>query len=109
MKVTLLGLGGGTAATLTEQGRQALEGAELAREIADVTIGAENLWQILALRKLSTGLMSRIQKNYRTIVGFNTALILLGAAGILPPSTSALLHNTSTLVISLKSMNPILG
>ena len=103
------GINDSPALSASDVGIAISDGAELAREIADVTIGAEDLWQILALRKLSTGLMSRIQKNYRTIVGFNTALILLGAAGILPPSTSALLHNTSTLVISLKSMNPILG
>lgn len=84
------------------------DGAELAREIADVTIGADNLYEIVTLREISDRLMERIRQNYRVIVGFNLGLILLGAAGILPPTTSALLHNTSTLVISLRSMKNLL-
>ena len=84
------------------------DGAELAREIADVTIGADNLDEIINLRAISSGLMKRIQKNYRSIVGVNTGLILLGMAGIIRPTTSAMLHNTSTLAISLKSMENIL-
>ena len=83
------------------------DGAEIAREIADVTVGAEDLWQLVALKHIGNGLMKRIHKNYRTIVGFNTGLIVLGVAGILQPTTSALLHNTSTLVISLNSMKPL--
>lgn len=102
------GVNDSPALSASDVGIAISDGAELAREIADVTIGAEDLWQLLVLRKISTGLMHRIQKNYHTIVGFNTGLIVLGVAGILPPSTSALLHNTSTLLISLKSMNPIL-
>ncbi len=84
------------------------DGAEIAREIADVTIGADNLYEIVTLKAISNGLMKRIHKNYRTIVIFNTGLIVLGVAGIIPPTTSALLHNTSTLVISLKSMQNLL-
>ena len=102
------GVNDSPALSASDVGVAISDGAELAREIADVTIGAEDLWQLLILRKISAGLMRRIQKNYHTIVGFNTGLIVLGVAGILPPSTSAFLHNASTLVISLKSMNPIL-
>ena len=78
--------------------------AEIAREVADITIGAENLAEILTLRRLSKALMARIGRNYRTIVGFNAMLILLGVTGLIQPAASALLHNTSTLVIGLKSM-----
>ncbi|MGN0203644.1 MAG: heavy metal translocating P-type ATPase [Coprococcus sp.] len=84
------------------------DGAELAREIADVTIGAEDLNEIVILKSISDGLMKRIHGNYRFIVGFNTGLIVLGVGGIIQPTTSALLHNTSTLVIGLKSMQDIL-
>lgn len=83
-------------------------GAQIAREIADITVGAEELHSIITLKEISNALMKRIQKNYRMIVGFNAGLILLGVCGILPPTTSALLHNTSTLVISLKSMKNLL-
>lgn len=85
------------------------DGAEIAREIADVTIGADDLYEIVTLKAISNALMKRINKNYRTIVGFNAGLILLGVAGVIPPTTSALLHNTSTLVISLKSMENLLS
>lgn len=84
------------------------DGAQIAQEIADITISAENLWEIVMLRRLSEGLMRRIQKNYRSIVGINAALILLGVTGILQPTTSALLHNMSTLTISLTNMKKIL-
>lgn len=84
------------------------DGAQIAREIADVTIGAENLYAVVTLKKISNGLMKRIQQNYREIVSFNTGLILLGVGGILQPTTSALLHNTSTLAISLRSMRNLL-
>lgn len=84
------------------------DGAQIAREIADVTIGADSLYEIVTLKKISNGLMGRINKNYRVIVGFNMGLIVLGVAGILQPTTSALLHNTSTLAISLKSMGNLL-
>lgn len=85
------------------------DGAELAREIADVTIGADNLYEVVTLKLISNYLMQRIHWNYRTIVGFNAGLIVLGVLGVLAPATSALLHNTSTLVISLKSMQNLLG
>lgn len=84
------------------------DGAEIAREIADITISADNLEQIVTLKRLSDSLMKRIQKNYRWIVGINTALILLGVSGVILPTTSALFHNTSTLLISLKSMQNLL-
>lgn len=84
------------------------DGAEIAREIADITVGADGLNELVTLKLISDGLMKRIHKNYRFIVGFNTGLIVLGVAGILQPATSALLHNTSTLMIGLKSMQDIL-
>ena len=84
------------------------DGAEIAKEIADITIGADNLYQIVTLKLLSDSLMKRIHKNYRTIVGFNTGLIVLGVGGVLQPATSALLHNASTLLIGLKSMQNLL-
>lgn len=84
------------------------DGAEIAREIADITIGADNLYELLTLKLLSDRLMKRIQKNYRRIVGINTGLIVLGVAGIMPPAMSATLHNASTLAITLKSMENLL-
>ena len=83
-------------------------GAAIAREIADITIASEDLFELVTLRQLSQALMARIHRNYRFIVGFNLSLIVLGVAGILPPTTSALLHNMSTLGISLKSMTDLL-
>ncbi len=85
------------------------DGAEIAREIADITIGSDDLYNIVTLKLLSDSLMKRISKNYRNIVGFNTGLILLGVSGIIQPTTSALFHNTSTLLISLKSMQNLLN
>ena len=84
------------------------DGAQIAQEIADITISAENLWEIVMLRRLSEALMRRIQKNYRSIVVINATLILLGVTGILQPTTSALLHNMSTLTISLTNMKNLL-
>ena len=84
------------------------DGAQITQEIADITISAENLWEIVMLRRLSEALMRRIQKNYRSIVGINATLILLGVTGILQPTTSALLHNMSTLTISLTNMKNLL-
>ena len=83
-------------------------GAAIAREIADITISSDDLFALVTLRQLSEALMARIHRNYRFIVGFNFSLIVLGVAGILPPTTSALLHNMSTLGISLKSMTNLL-
>ena len=79
-------------------------GAQVAREIADITVDGEDLEQIVTLIKISKKLMKKIHRNYREIVGINSALIILGVAGVLPPTTSALLHNTSTLAIGLNSM-----
>lgn len=84
------------------------DGAQIAREIADVMVSADNLYEIVTLKEISDALMRRIRKNYRIIVGFNTGLILLGIAGVLAPTTSALLHNSSTLLIGLNSMKPLL-
>lgn len=84
------------------------DGAEIAREIADITVSGDNLYQVVALKKISNGLMRRIQGNYRMIVGINTGLILLGVFGVIQPTASALLHNTSTLAISLKSMENLI-
>ena len=80
------------------------DGAAIAREIADVTISADNLHEIVTLKRLSTALMKRIHNNYRTIIGVNGGLIALGVTGVIMPTTSALLHNLSTLTISLRSM-----
>ncbi len=84
-------------------------GAAIAKEIADITISSDNLFEIVTLRKISAALMKRIQRNYRTIVSFNTLLILLGVSGYILPTTSAMLHNASTLAIALKSMTDLLG
>ena len=83
------------------------DGAAIAREIADITIAADSLWELVRLRQLAMGLMYRIQNNYRFVIGFNGALIGLGMAGILPPTTSAMLHNLSTLGVSLHSMTAL--
>ena len=83
------------------------DGAAIAREIADITIAADSLWELVRLRQLAMGLMRRIQNNYRFVIGFNGALIGLGVAGILPPTTSAMLHNLSTLGVSLHSMTAL--
>ena len=83
------------------------DGAAIAREIADITIAADSLWELVRLRQLAMALMHRIQNNYRFVIGFNGALIGLGVAGILPPTTSAMLHNLSTLGVSLHSMSAL--
>ena len=80
------------------------DGAAIAREIADITIAADSLWELVELRRIAMALMARIHSNYRFVIGFNGALIALGVAGVLPPATSATLHNLSTLGISLRSM-----
>ncbi len=102
------GINDSPALSMADVGIAISNGAEIAREIADITIGADNLFEILTLKMLSNSLIKRIQKNYRFIVGFNTGLILLGITGILQPTMSALLHNTSTLAISLESMRNLL-
>lgn len=102
------GINDSPALSAADVGIAISEGAEIAREIADITVAADDLAEILVLRMLSNRLMKRIHKNYRFIVMFNAGLILLGVGGILQPTTSALLHNTSTLYIGLKSMGNLL-
>lgn len=102
------GINDSPALSAADVGIAISEGAEIAREIADITVAADDLAEILLLRMLSNRLMKRIHRNYRFIVTFNAGLILLGVGGILQPTTSALLHNTSTLYIGLKSMGNLL-
>ena len=110
-KVIMIGDGINDSPALSEAdaGIAVSEGAEIARQIADITIASEDLTGLITLRELSDLLMKRIRFNYRTIVGFNTGLILLGVLGILPPSTSALLHNTSTILLGVKSTTKLLS
>nr|MCR4641835.1 HAD-IC family P-type ATPase [Lachnospiraceae bacterium] len=102
------GINDSPALSASDAGIAISEGAEIARQIADITISSSDLESIVTLRKISTLLMKRIRFNYRTIVGFNTGLIGLGIAGILPPATSAMLHNGSTVALGLKSMTKLL-
>ena len=83
------------------------DGAAIAREIADITIGADSLWELAQLRRISMALMKRIHSNYRFVISFNGTLIALGAAGVLSPAASAALHNLSTLGVSLRSMSSL--
>ena len=85
------------------------DGAAIAREIADVTIAAEDLYELVKLRELAMALMRRIDADYRFVIGFNGTLIALGAAGALAPAASAMLHNLSTLGVSLRSMTNLLN
>jgi P-type E1-E2 ATPase len=103
------GINDSPALSAADVGIAISSGAQIAREIADITIGADNLYEVVTLKMISNFLMKRIRKNYRTIVGFNIGLIVLGIAGFLAPTTSALLHNASTLVISLKSMENLIS
>ena len=110
-KVIMLGDGVNDSPALSEAdaGVAISDGAAIAREVADITVGADDLYALLTLKRLSDALMERIHSNYRKIISFNFLLICLGVAGVLPPATSALLHNASTLVISLKSMTKLLA
>ena len=98
------GINDSPALSAADVGIAVSDGAEIAREIADITIGADDLSEIVTLKEISNALMKRIHGNYRKIVGINSGLIALGVLGLIQPTTSALLHNTSTLVISLGSM-----
>lgn len=102
------GINDSPALSAADVGIAISDGAELAREIADVTISADNLYELVLLKRLSDRLMQRIGRNYRLIVGINAALIALGVAGILQPTASALFHNTSTLFIGLDSMKNLM-
>ena len=108
-KVIMIGDGVNDSPALSESdaGIAISTGAAIAREIADITISADDLYALISLKKLSDSLMKRINWNYRTIIGFNLGLMILGAAGILAPATSAFLHNASTLAIGLKSMTDL--
>ncbi|MCM1258953.1 MAG: heavy metal translocating P-type ATPase [Roseburia sp.] len=102
------GINDSPALSAADVGIAISDGAAIAREIADVTVGADNLYEIATLKTLSDRLMRRIRKNYRMIVGLNSGFILLGIAGVINPTTSALLHNVSTLAISLESRKNLL-
>ncbi len=85
------------------------DGAAIAREVADITISADDLYELVTLKKISDAMMNRIRSNYRFIIGFNGMLITLGVAGVLAPSSSALLHNSSTILSGLYSLTPLLA
>ena len=101
------GINDSPALSEADAGLAVSDGAAIAREIADITISAESLWELVELRRLAMELMRRIRSNYRFVIGFNGALIALGVVGILPPAMSATLHNLSTLGVSLRSMSPL--
>ena len=102
------GINDAPALSLADVGIAIGSGATIAREVADITIAAEDLRELVLLRRLSEKLMQRIGRNYRFVMSFNSALIFLGALGLLPPATSALLHNSSTLLLSMDCMTPLL-
>jgi heavy metal translocating P-type ATPase len=102
------GINDSPALSMADVGIAISDGAAIAREIADITIAADSLYELVTLRRIAAGLMGRIRSNYRFVIGFNGGLIGLGAAGLLMPSTSALLHNVSTIGVSLRSMTNLL-
>ena len=102
------GINDSPALSAADVGVAISDGAELAREIADITIGADDLSVMVTLKEISNGLMDKIHKNYRRIVGINGSLIALGVTGVIQPTMSALLHNTSTLLIGMDSMKSVL-
>ena len=103
------GINDSPALSAADVGIAISDGAAIAREIADITIAADSLRELVVLKSIANGLQKRTRANYRFIMSFNSALIVLGAMGVLPPATSALLHNASTLGVSLKSMTKLLG
>ena len=102
------GINDAPALSLADVGVAIGSGAGIAREVADVTIAAEDLRELVLLRRLSQKLMARIDRNYRFVMSFNSVLIALGAFGLLPPATTALLHNSSTLALSMDCLTPLL-
>ena len=102
------GINDSPALSAADVGIAISDGAAIAREIADITIAADSLRELVTLKAIANGLQHRTRANYRFIMSFNSMLIVLGAMGILPPATSALLHNASTLGVSLKSMTNLL-
>ena len=102
------GINDSPALSAADVGIAISEGAEIAREIADITVSQDELYQLVVLKQLCDRLMRRIHRNYRFVISFNLGLILLGVGGVIAPATSALLHNTSTLAVSLKSMTNML-
>lgn len=97
------------ALSLADVGIAVGSGATIAREVADAVISAEDLRELVYLKQLSDALMKRIRQNYRFVMGFNGALIILGAFGVLPPAVSALLHNSSTLLLSMHSLTKLMS
>ena len=102
------GINDSPALSAADAGVAISDGAAIAREIADITIAADSLFELVTLRRIAQGLMRRIHGNYRFVIGFNGTLIGLGVAGVLAPASSAMLHNLSTLGISLRSMTNLL-
>ena len=102
------GINDSPALSAADAGVAISSGAAIAREIADITISEGDISELVALRRIALALMARIRSNYRFVIGFNGALIALGLTGILPPATGAMLHNASTVAISLKSMTRLL-